>query len=119
MILSDLKYRTTIQFNTQQYSTIMLKQGSVDRHNEDAYSIQDLIDRMQMKTIQSSIGFPFMIKVTRIGTFAILYVFGFVHAAQGQGIIKNLFFILYFTKKPRSFRSYKCCFIGIWNLNLR
>ena len=36
-----------------------------------------------------------MIKVTRIGTFAILYVFGFVHAAQGQGIIKNSFLVSY------------------------
>ena len=35
-----------------------------------------------------------MIKVTRIGTFAILKVFGFVHAAQGQGI-KNPIFVSY------------------------
>ena len=96
MIVSDLKYHTTIQFNTQQYNTIMLKRGSVDRHIENSYFIQHLIDRLQMKTIQSSIGFPFMIKVTRIVTLTILYVFGFVHAAQGQGIIKNLFFYLIF-----------------------
>ena len=36
-----------------------------------------------------------MIKVTRIGPFAIVYVFGFVHAAQGQGIIKNPFLVSY------------------------
>ena len=85
MIVSGFKYRT-----------IMLKRGSIDRHIEDSYSIQDSIDGMQMKTIKSSRQFSFMIKVTWIGTFAILFVFGFVHAAQDQVIIKILLLYLVF-----------------------
>ena len=66
----------------------MFKLGSIDRHIGDSFSIQKLIDGMQVRMIWSSRGFQFMIKATRIGTSVKLYVFGFVPAAQDPGIKK-------------------------------